>query len=72
MMHGVIKDIPLKAHNVTTFVDDRFKTIQGLSERGSVILPTLYKRPWNQGRAHSMPILEIDDLRGILPWVITL
>lgn len=65
IMHGQKKHMPLHAHGVDIFVDDRFKTIKEL--RNHIHYPVLYKRPWNQGRPEKLHCLEIEDLRDIIP-----
>lgn len=69
LMHGIRKDVPLKAHGVRVFVDDRHKTIKGLEDRQSVVLPVLYQRPWNQGRNELNNMLSVRDLRDLIPLV---
>jgi hypothetical protein len=49
------------------FIDDRHKTVKGLVNW--IDHPVLYKRPWNQGRDEDIGVVEIDDLRDIIPMV---
>jgi hypothetical protein len=49
------------------FIDDRHKTVKGLINW--IDHPVLYKRPWNQGRDESLGVVEINDLRDIIPMV---
>jgi hypothetical protein len=47
------------------FVDDRYRTVVELDDH--IAWPVLYKRPWNQGRPHRPTLIEIRDLRDIIP-----
>lgn len=65
---SVSKLIILKALETRIYPDDRWKTIQSL-RAGGIDTPVMYRRPWNQGRPEPSGVLEIDDLRGIIPLV---
>jgi hypothetical protein len=49
------------------FVDDRHKTVKELI--CWIDQPVLFKRPWNQGRETDLGVVEINDLRDIIPMV---
>ena len=49
------------------FIDDRHKTIKELKHW--INHPVLFKRPWNQGRVTDLGVVEINDLRDIIPMV---
>jgi hypothetical protein len=51
--------------NCIIFVDDRFKTVANLLSW--IADPVLYRRPWNQNRPGKLPVLEVRDLRDIIP-----
>jgi hypothetical protein len=65
LQHGVPKAVTLKMMKASIFVDDRHKTIAGLIDK--IEYPVLYQRPWNNGRPIRLPVVEIRDLRDIIP-----
>lgn len=65
IMNGVVKNVPLSLLGASIFVDDRHKTIRNLIN--TIPYPVLFKQMWNQGRPEELPVLAIDDLRGIIP-----
>jgi hypothetical protein len=67
IVDGLPKAPVLTCLGADLFVDDRHKTIKDLIKW--VRFPVLYKRPWNQGRDESLGVVEINDLRDIIPMV---
>lgn len=65
IMNGVPKAPALHMHGVSIFIDDRHKTIKGLMDQ--IPYPVIFKRPWNQDRPDALGVLEINDLRDIIP-----
>jgi hypothetical protein len=65
MTHGISKAPVLELIHADIFVDDRWKTILRLM--GEIEYPVLYRRPWNVGRPVPLPVLNIRDLRDIIP-----
>jgi 5'(3')-deoxyribonucleotidase len=65
IMHGEQKNMVLGLLDAKIFVDDRHKTIRNLI--GEIKYPVLYRKPWNQGRPDKLPVIEIRDLRDIIP-----
>jgi len=65
VQNGVAKSVTLDRMNCQIFVDDRFKTVNNLLSWISE--PVLYRRPWNQNRPVKLPVLEVRDLRDIIP-----
>jgi hypothetical protein len=55
----------LKAIKCFCFIDDRYRTVVELDDH--IAMPVLYKRPWNQGRPYRPTMIEIRDLRDIIP-----
>ena len=46
------------------FVDDRWKTCEGLISK--IPWPVMYRRPWNR-RPVYLPVVKVDDLRDVIP-----
>jgi hypothetical protein len=46
------------------FVDDRWKTVEGLINK--IPWPIMYRRPWNM-RPVYLPVVKINDLRDVIP-----
>jgi len=65
IQNGVAKSVTLDRMNCSIFVDDRHKTIGNLLSWISE--PVLYRRAWNQNRPSKLPVIEINDLRDIIP-----
>jgi len=65
MVNGMQKDVVLKRLRCQVFVDDRYETVASLHQ--AVDIPVLYRRPWNQGRPYSAGLVEINDLRDMIP-----
>jgi hypothetical protein len=65
IMHGKEKGPVVDMLNVSIFIDDRFKTIKNMLSWCEY--PVLYKQEWNQNRPVRLPVLEIRDLRDIIP-----
>jgi hypothetical protein len=64
IVNGPPKHTVLNYLSTLAFVDDRWKTIEGLISK--VPWPILYRRPWNR-RPVYLPAVEVDDLRDIIP-----
>jgi hypothetical protein len=67
IMHGRGKGAPIAMLGLSIFVDDRWKTINNLLSWCEY--PVLFQRPWNRFRPDPLPVLEIRDLRDIIPLV---
>lgn len=65
MVNGMTKLHVLKKIYCEIFVDDRAKTIEGLTD--NINLSVLYSRPWNQGRPVEPGDLTVRDLRDLIP-----
>jgi hypothetical protein len=63
--HGKPKHEVLVNQGCYYFVDDRYKTVDGL--HGYIMHPVLYQQPWNQGRDREASSLQIRDLRDLIP-----
>ena len=64
IVDGPPKSRVLSYLNTQAFVDDRWKTIEGLMKQ--IPWPVLYNRPWND-RPVYLPVLRANDLRDIIP-----
>jgi hypothetical protein len=64
IVNGPPKADVLALLNVHAFVDDRWKTIEGLISK--IPWPVLYRRPWNT-RPVYLPVTRVNDLRDIIP-----
>lgn len=62
---GQAKSVTLTRMRNMIFVDDRHKTVAGLLEH--IPYPVLYQRPWNANRPVKLPVVEVRDLRDIIP-----
>ena len=65
IVDGLPKAPVLSYLGAKIFIDDRHKTIKELVTW--IPYPVLYRRPWNQGRPERLPVVEINDLRDIIP-----
>jgi hypothetical protein len=65
ILNGKSKDHLVDRLNLSIFIDDRHKTIKNLLSWCEY--PVLYKREWNQNRPIRLPVIEIRDLRDIIP-----
>ena len=65
IINGDTKNSVLNYIGTEIFVDDRHNTIKGLVNQ--IPWPVLYKHPWNQGRPERLPVVEIRDLRDVIP-----
>jgi hypothetical protein len=66
IVNGPPKADVLALLNVHAFVDDRWKTIEGLISK--IPWPVLYRRPWNVRHVY-LPVTRVNDLRDIIPLI---
>jgi hypothetical protein len=64
IVNGPPKHTVLSYLYTLAFVDDRWKTVEGLMKH--IPWPVMYKRPWND-RPVYLPAVKINDLRDIIP-----
>jgi hypothetical protein len=64
IVNGPPKATVLSYLNTQAFVDDRWKTVEGLMKH--IPWPVLYRRPWNV-RPVYLPVVKANDLRDIIP-----
>ena len=64
IVNGPPKSRVLNYLYTLAFVDDRWKTCEGLISR--IPWPIMYRRPWNR-RPVYLPVVEVDDLRDVIP-----
>jgi len=65
IQNGVAKSVTLDQMNCSIFVDDRHKTVANLLSY--IEYPVMYQRPWNSNRPIKLPVVEVRDLRDIIP-----
>jgi hypothetical protein len=64
IVNGPPKHTVLSHLHTMAFVDDRWKTVEGLMKH--IPWPVLYRRPWN-ARPVYLPVVKANDLRDIIP-----
>jgi hypothetical protein len=64
IVNGPPKADVLRHLYTLSFVDDRWKTCEGLISQ--IPWPVMYRRPWNV-RPVYLPVIKINDLRDVIP-----